>query len=717
MGKVLQSYNPTSDTLKVTPLNMVSKFRETFEVWPTDQLSATVAPGDIVTVDGNTMGASYLVISLNPLSAGTETYVDTVDSFLMPVEIGVGAHASQQAWGQDLSIEFLDREFLQAESDKEISSITQSTTTLTVTTVQPHELVVGKRIGIRGCSDVRANYPALVIATVVSPTQFTCTAGPNATIPSLTIGEPAGAKGFVYFRPALSRSRNGASMHLENPTATLGFFYTRASAGDSLPFASGSGNALTGRQAVTIGTTASVQLAGNIPYTYSFVPTNEFRLTSFVDRVQWSDVTVDATAASTSRMVRSQVVPNPAKNYFLRLKAATYASCTVPSAQIVSAVKTASATATVTTAGPHGLATGDQVITYGARDVTNFAAVTTAATVTVTGPDTFTLTWGSSVTATSYGGFVAKVHGGCPLPGAISQSIQSITKTTLADGTHQLTVVGNTTWAGVVIGDYVNLYGVRDAVAGNLLPSDPTGAWKVANIATSTLTLVNIGSNSPVLPDFASVNCGGGVIKRTDLRVSYVRLLDFTRNRVELMPRPSGDISAAAPVSIQNTPAVTMTSTTVAGTVAVDAAIGAPVTAGMRASNANIAAMSATGDNVGWMGTMIGAGVIKPYAIPEAGWNASLSLTTTTAAAIQATAGAGIKRHLTAVQAINTGASAVDLIILDGSTERWRLTLPVNIPVAFEFPTELVTTANTALNANLSAAGTVRGNFQGYTAP
>ena len=163
--------------------------------------------------------------------------------------------------------------------------------------------------------------------------------------------------------------------------------------------------------------------------------------------------------------------------------------------------------------------------------------------------------------------------------------------------------------------------------------------------------------------------------------------------------------------------ALTSGTVAAAGTVAVDAAIGNPLTAGLRASNANIAAMSAAGDSVGWLGTMIGAGIVKPFALPEAGFNASLALTITTAAAIQTAGGAGIKRHLTALQAINTGGAAVDLIILDGATERWRLTLPVNIPVAFEFPTEITTTAATALNANLSAAGTVRANFQGYTAP
>ncbi len=110
------------------------------------------------------------------------------------------------------------------------------------------------------------------------------------------------------------------------------------------------------------------------------------------------------------------------------------------------------------------------------------------------------------------------------------------------------------------------------------------------------------------------------------------------------------------------------------------------------------------------------AAIVKPFSVAEAGWNASLNLTTTTAVAIQVAGGASLKRHITAIQAINTGAAAVDLIILDGATERWRLPLPINVPLTFDFPTELVTTAATALNANLSAVNTgVRVNAQGYT--
>lgn len=160
-----------------------------------------------------------------------------------------------------------------------------------------------------------------------------------------------------------------------------------------------------------------------------------------------------------------------------------------------------------------------------------------------------------------------------------------------------------------------------------------------------------------------------------------------------------------------------LTTATTSGPAAHDAAVsGNPLRVAARALTANYAAVQ-TGDTADLVSTLAGSLVVKPYAIPEQTWNSSQGLTTATAVALAAAAGAGLKRHITGLQAINTGASAVDLIILDGTTERWRLTLPPNVPVVVPLNTELLTTANTALNVNLSAAGTVRVNAQGYTAP
>jgi hypothetical protein len=107
---------------------------------------------------------------------------------------------------------------------------------------------------------------------------------------------------------------------------------------------------------------------------------------------------------------------------------------------------------------------------------------------------------------------------------------------------------------------------VRNNTNGATLGID--GAWKVANVATTTMTLVPMPGNTPPA-DFALTNCGGGLIKRTELRVSFVRVFDFERQRVEMLARPSGDASAAAPMTIQGTAAVsiaTNTPTLAAGT-------------------------------------------------------------------------------------------------------------------------------------------------------
>jgi hypothetical protein len=300
--------------------------------------------------------------------------------------------------------------------------------------------------------------------------------------------------------------------------------------------------------------------------------------------------------------------------------------------------------------------------------------------------------------------------------GAVGQTVQSAALSTLADGTRQLLLVGSATWAApaATIGDTLDLIGCRDIATGASLGID--GAWKIANVSTTNLTLVLPYAGSMELPaDFTTVNCGGGLVRRTEMRVSYIRAFDFARERVEWAQRPITDVSASAPVYITGG-TITSATANVQGAQANNATtVPQPVLTSIVGVSANPAA-GTTARQQQAIGTLIGVPVTKPYAIPEAGFNASLALTATTAVAIQAAAGAGLKRHLTAVQAINTG-TAVDLIILDGATERWRLTLPQNVPVAFAFPTEIVTTANTALNANLSAAGTVRANFQGYTAP
>ena len=587
--------------MSVISQNITTKFRDAFETFDTaERWSLVQGTGDLVFVDGNTASASYLVVSKSPWDAGTQTTIETRATFGLPIELAFGAHMSQRTVGQEFSVEIVDTGAALPEApDLAIASISQATTVLTINTVNPHGLTIGRCVGVRGVSNPAANYPQLVVATTPSPTQFTCTVA-TGTITAVN------NSGFVYIRERLGRANNGVSQIFENATVTNANLYIRSESGDALP-----SGTIAGAQAVTVGTTASVQLV-NSPYAYAFAPTTEFRVNVQADRTQWYDSAVDATTATTSRLLRTQVCPDPSETYKLRIRANNAKSLSVPVAQIISAVKSGTTTATITCDREHGLTTTDVVVVYGIRDQAaasfpNLAAATAVASIV--SPTVFTIVIGTASTVTSYGGYVARVNGGNLLwaLGAIAQVAQSAVLSTLADGTRQLVLTGSGNWAGPVIGDLVELVGVRDNTTGATLNVD--GPWKIANAATTALTLVLPFAGQRTLPaDFGSVNCGGGVIRRTDLRLSFVRIFDYERERVEALARPSGDVSAAAPVAVQNTVSVSLPAL-VAGTAAIGdvgtiyrtTASGSSRTHLISAATTNAASIKATAGKVlGW---------------------------------------------------------------------------------------------------------------------
>lgn len=694
------------DPLPTLARNIASKDRDSFESFVPGALwDLVLGAGDIVQADGNTAGASYLVISKDPLTENTVTTLTSRSSYKMPLDAALGLSRSLACLGVEFATEVVDDAVLPAMADLVATSVQQTTTTLTVTTATAHGLQVGRRISISGCSDSRLNYPALIVATVPTATTFTATQAPSGTIPSLSAGPVAGV---VSDRQALGRASNGTSMIFENATATNASFYVRGDSGDVLP-----SGTIAGNHSVTTGSNASVALV-TAANAYAWSPTTEYTLALQADRWQWTDDGVDATAQKSSRAGRRQVVPKFDKTYKLRFRATNNRSMCRPVARIVSISKAGSTTWTVVTDEPHGLTTSDFINIYGNRDTSNFPNLTTATAVaSVVDANTFTVV-STTGTAVGYGGTVYRINGGV-LPstnGAISMVGQSISRTG-----NIVALVMSASVTGVAIGDYINLHGCRDNVSGADLGLD--GPYRIRDIATTTITMEPIGGG-PTGADIGSVNCSGTVIKRSDLRISYARVFDYERLRVEALPRPSGDSASAVPVVIQNASiqvGVASAGIGVVGTAAHDAAIaGNPNRIGARARTSHYTAV-ANDDVADLVATLVGALTMKPYAIPEQGWGASLALTSATAVPIQTAAGAGLKRHITAGQAINTGGGAIDLIILDGATERWRLPLPPNVPVDISFPTELPTTANTALQANLSGAGTVRFNAQGYTAP
>ena len=543
-GSAISVDNP----LPVSPINVQTEFREDFGTYnSTTVWSQTTGSGDIVQLDGNAAGASYLVISKNPLVAGTETTVTTRATFTGPFETAVGLSMSQRTLGQETAIDFISTQTPTAPvADIAISSITQATTTLTVVTATAHGLTVGARIGIYGvASDSRFNYPSVVVATIVSATSFTVTAGPTGTITSVTAG-PYTNQGYVYVRPVMGYAQNGMAEVLENASATNASFYIRENSGLIYPSGTFSGN-----QSVTIGTTVSVATATSA-YTYAFVPTTEYRFILQQDKAQFYDASVDTTNQPTARLNRTTVLPTSTIPYVLCFRATNVKALPIPNGKITSAAKSGTTTTTITTETAHGLTTGDWVTVYGIGDTTNFPNVTTAVQVLSTPTTTtFTMIIAGAVTATSAGGLVSRQQGSLGI-----QGMQSTVAAQASSTTTQLTLVGSASWS-LVIGDYVNVYGLRNRSTGADLGFD--GAYKVVDQVTSTLVLEPLTGTTLPAP-LTLTNTGGAVIKRTDTRINYARINQYLRERVEVLNK--SDSNSGLPVVINSGTVSTVSSIT-----------------------------------------------------------------------------------------------------------------------------------------------------------
>lgn len=548
-GAAGESLASKSNPVPTFPTVFNKTLRESFEVFPNSlwTVKSSGAAGDIVQIDGNALGSAYLVISKDPFDLGSEVVFESTGRFTAPLDVTFGLHLSQRTLGQEFVVEMVSDETVTSPGEVAIASIQQATNTLTITTAAPHNLVPGMRFGVYGVSDCRLNYASLVVASITSATSFTATAGPGGTIASLTVGPFT--SGYIYQRSALGYASDGTSLIFESNSTTNASAYSRNDGGD----ATSMGGTLAGNHSLSIPSTTSIQAISSA-YTYAMRPTSEYRLNLQQDRLQWQGNSVDTNSVPSNIATMSQVVPNPTKSFKIRVRARNNKGFTVPIAQIVSIAKTGTTTATVVTDRPHGLAASDFLSLYGVRDQANFPNLGSTQIASVVDATTFTIVIGSAATATSYGGLIGRVQGQQSLQGVASQVAQQATTSgnaLLLNMSAQVTTF--------VTGDYVNLWGCRDAATGASLGVD--GAYRVRNVfASSPFTVELEPLDGRTLPAVTAVNCGGAVIKRTDLRLSYVRLFDYERLRVEMLNRPSADGFGAMPVNIQ-----AMTSSLAAG--------------------------------------------------------------------------------------------------------------------------------------------------------
>lgn len=110
----------------------------------------------------------------------------------------------------------------------------------------------------------------------------------------------------------------------------------------------------------------------------------------------------------------------------------------------------------------------------------------------------------------------------------------------------------------------------------------------------------------------------------------------------------------------------------------------------------------------------------QPFVVPGSRWQfagATGGIVNTTAVALNAAAGAGVRNYVSAIQYFNSAAVASEIEIRDGSTVIWRGFVPASmtLPAAVNFDVPLRGTANTAMNVALATTATAtRVSAQGY---
>ena len=491
---------------------------------------------------GNAQGSSYMKISMCPITVNSELVMTTKKSFKFPMRFINMLSLSQRIVGQEFQVSIIGVnesgivEVLTPKVDLNISgSITIASNVATINFVNSHGLQTSDRVILLNNTEKRLN---------VGPVQVTVITDKQITVPCTLANATYTAGGIVRWADPIGYVKNGAGLLHESTAATTATFITRRNGFNTRLLNS------------TISTTANAT-------TVNFAdPFNATSMNTFI--VNQEELTViprspDNSNGPSTPLKYHQGLPDEELEYKICIRAKNLSNMTRPIARITAIAKTGTTTATVTTNIAHGLATTDFVQIYGVRDITNFPNLVASTQVaSIVNSTQFTIIIGSAVTASSAGGTVFINQGSVLAPGISAINVQSLSRTD-----NILTLVGNTTWVGYLPGETIHLYGC-DATSIGLYD----GAYKVLRINTTSLQLESVGAN------FGTINCGGAVMRRTDLRLHAISELEHTRHIVELSnAQGSLDASRSLPVvgtltTVTTVGSVTSSNTAIPGIIA-----------------------------------------------------------------------------------------------------------------------------------------------------
>lgn len=595
------------------------KWRDDFKTIDLDKWGVSaVHEDDAFVIAGNVQGSSFGALSKSALDANTVSTLAGKRTFSAPYRFGYGASLSQRIHGELALVRIAAVDDMGAPIPRDgedlavvgspmlIEKIVVASNVATIYFGGDHALRYDHVFVISGAIDTRLN--------VV--TRVTRTENRRCVTAALTLANGTYQPGASCVAQRIDFSRGAADV--------MGLALFDATTANAVFFNRGAGSPELLSNPTSFGTSYSDALYPSAqPYAINAQPRFNTEMVGAMDVVKWGATAVDSATAATYNK-RTQNVPDPSKSYAVFFDLVALPNKAVP-IEILSAVKTGATTATVTTKGPHGLATGAYARAYGAVDQTVWPNVTTEVALTVTGPDTLTMVWGTAATSTIYGGFLMPVNGAASVTGAANVAVRG---TTWYNG--RLYVATNSA-PSVNIGDTVRLVGCRESggseragltgrfralaitpnvldtaisagatttsasptitvantgamVVGGLLVGTGVGASaainaiapnvsvtaSVASTASGTinaltitgLVLEPIGFAAPVDAQPAAALSAGGLIRETDFRINYVRCLDHTRTPVEVIGGHStGDVALATPVNVLALPTVSANTT------------------------------------------------------------------------------------------------------------------------------------------------------------
>ena len=526
----------TTENGAVAVWNSLDKFRDGFAlgfdstIW--DESWSNQGTG-FRTTGGNAVGASYLLVSACPFTPNMEYTLTSKSFYKMPIRFGYGFSMSQRILGQEVEVSLVGCDSSGTiEKNSTFSPLTISgtvtiaTNVATVVFATPHWLKGGDRVCLVGNAENRLNVWPVIVTIVNSLT---------ITVPCTLADGTYTAGGQVVWADAFAYVKNAVGLLHENTTATNASFNTRRN------------GTKTFSTNTTIATTTALQ-ANTSPYTEWFRSAQDTDIIATMEHVKFTSRPASALTIPSGGLKYTESLPDEDKYYKICVRIKNLPNLSTPIAEIATIAKTGTTTATVTTVAPHWLAVGTYFWqTYWVRDITNFPNQTVTTSFTVTGTNTYTTIIGTATTTNSTGWVLVLNQWSTLFPWVLNFSIQSIQRTN-----NILSIGLNTTATTLLPGEWIHIYGLD----GSGSPYD--WAYKVLRLTTTFVEVESIGT------DFGLINCGGAIFKRTDVRLHYLRLLDYTRLLMEISNnRGQLDAGEALPVSIPGGAGVSISSGTI----------------------------------------------------------------------------------------------------------------------------------------------------------